>query len=109
MKKIIVEFYYETRGYQVFAVPMDYEIDEANPREAYNNLFDLYGHSDGCIKCIPIKPEDFGSGSGHFSHFGDFIELHPNDDLQLVDFEFNKLMLEEEDASFNDDDLEEEF
>jgi hypothetical protein len=107
MKKIVVEFYYKTRGYQVFEVPMDYDIDESNTEEAYNNLIDLIGHNDGCIKCNPITPEDFGFGLGIFSHFGDFLELFPNDTVQIVDFEFNKLMLEEE-AELYEEDLDED-
>ena len=107
VKKVIVEFYFETRGYQVFEVPLDYEIDEATPYEAYNNLFDLYGHKDGCIKCVPISPERFGNGLGSFSYFGDIIQLNPNDNLHIVDFEFNKQVLEEE-AEYYGENLDEE-
>jgi hypothetical protein len=109
VKKVIVEFYFETRGYQVFEVPLDYEIDEATPNEAYNNLFDLYGHKDGCIKCVPINPERFGNGLGGFSYFGDIVQLNPNDNLHIVDFEFNKQVLEEEAEYYGENLDEEEF
>ena len=93
-KKIIVEFYYEVRGFQTFEVPTDYEVSEVNPNDAYDTLLYQFGLEEDCIKCNPIDVNQYGGGKGMFKGFGDIIEV--DEEVNVVDFEFNQIFFEEE-------------
>ena len=103
-KKIIVEFYYEVRGFQTFEVPNDYEVSEVNPNDAYDTLLYQFGLEEDCIKCKPIDVNQYGGGKGMFKGFGDIIEI--DEEVNVVDFEFNQIFFEEEGISSDTEDDE---